>query len=89
MVRPGAEERAYDVTVAEWLYLNLVVTQPGPCPVCGDRDRPGDPLEPTGIIGGRYWLHAGCVKTWCRAQKAQAALALGAMGIKGPADGAP
>ena len=82
--RPAADARAYDSCVAQWLCFNLVVTQPGPCPMCGDLDRPNDSLQPIGFIGGRYWLHNGCVKAWCTARRAEAVATLAAMGIGKP-----
>jgi hypothetical protein len=80
--RPAAEARAYDSCVAQWLCFKLVITQPGPCPICGDLDRPNDPLKPIGIIGGQYWLHDGCVKAWFIARRAEAMADLAAMGIE-------
>ena len=82
--RSAAEARAFDCCVAEWLYCTSVITQPGPCPICGDADRPNDPLLAIGFIGGRYWLHKGCVKAWCTARRAEAVAALAAMGIRSP-----
>jgi len=79
--RPVAEARAYDSCVAQWLYFKLEITHPGPCPICGDLDRPNDPLLAIGFIGGRYWLHKGCVKAWCVARKAEAIAAIDGMGI--------
>ncbi len=83
--RPAAEARARVNCVAQWLYLKLEVTQPGPCPICGEQDLPNDPLLAIGMIGGRYWLHIGCVKAWCIARRAEAIAALASMGIAGPA----
>jgi hypothetical protein len=80
--RPAAETRAYDSCVAQWLCFELVITQPGPCPICTDPDRPNDALQAIGFIGGRYWLHNGCVKTWCVARRAEAIADLAAMGIE-------
>jgi hypothetical protein len=82
--RPAAEVRAFDCCVAEWLYRTAVISAPGPCPICDDADRPNDPLLPIGIVGGRVWLHIGCVKAWCTARKAEAVAALASMGIKSP-----
>jgi hypothetical protein len=79
--RPAAEARARASCVAQLLYFKLVITQPGPCPICGDEDRPNDPLLAIGIIGGRYWLHKGCVNAWCTARRAEAVADLAAMGI--------
>ena len=87
--RPAAEARAYDSCVAQWLCFKLVITQPGPCPICGDVDRPNDPLKPIGFIGGRYWLHQGCVKAWCIARRAEAIAELAAMGISSPEGTSP
>ena len=87
--RPAAEARAFDCCVAEWLYRTAVISAPGPCPICGDTDRPNDPLLAIGIIGGRYWLHLGCVKAWCTARKAEAVAALAAMGIRSPEGSSP
>ena len=81
--RPAAEARAYDSCVAQWLCFELVITQPGPCPICGDPDRPNDTLQAIGFIGGRYWLHNGCVKAWCIARRAEAVAAIDAMGFTG------
>jgi hypothetical protein len=82
--RPEAESRAYDTCIAEWLYRTALVSEPGPCPICGDADRPNDMLLAVGIVGGRTWLHIGCVKAWCAGRQAEAVAALAAMGIKGP-----
>jgi hypothetical protein len=82
--RLAAEARAHDCCVAEWLYRTAVITAPGPCPICDDADRPNDPLLPIGIVGGRVWLHIGCVKAWCTARKAEAVVALASMGIRRP-----
>jgi hypothetical protein len=79
-----AERRAFDSCTAEWLWRTAVVSAPGPCPICGDADRANDPLLAIGIIGGRAWLHIGCVKVWCSARKAEAVSALAAMGIANP-----
>ena len=48
--RPAAEARAFDCCVAEWLYRTAVISAPGPCPICGDADRPNDPLLAIGIV---------------------------------------
>ena len=84
LARPTAEARAFDSCLAQWLYLKLEVTQPGPCPICGEQDLPNDPLLAIGMIGGRYWLHIGCVKAWCIARRAEAIAALSSMGIRSP-----
>ena len=81
LVRPAAEARAFNSCVAQWLFFKLVITQPGACPICGDPDRPNDPLLAIGMIGGRYWLHNGCVNAWCTARKAEAFADLAAIGI--------
>ena len=88
LARPAAEKRAFDNCAAQWLYFKLEITQPGPCPICGDLDRPNDPLLAIGIIGGRYWLHIGCVKAWGTACRAEAVADLAAMGIEARLDGA-
>ena len=82
--RPAAEARAYDSCCHQWLYIKLEITHPGPCPICGDLDQPNDPLLAIGFIGGRYWLHKGCVTAWCIARKAEAIAATDGMGITGP-----
>ena len=82
--RPAAKARAYGSSVAEWLWCTSVVSAPGPCPICGDADRPNDPLLAYGFIGGRYWLHKGCATTWCSSRTAEAGGALGSMGISPP-----
>jgi hypothetical protein len=79
--RAEADARAFRSCVAEWLWRTAVVSAPGPCPVCGDADRPNDPLLAIGIIGGRAWLHNGCAKAWCAGRKAEAVAALSAMNI--------
>jgi len=84
---PAAEARALDECVAEWLWRTSNVSPSGPCPICGDVDRPNDPLLAIGIIGGRTWLHIGCVKAWCTARKAEAVSALASMGIGKPQGG--
>ena len=89
LARPAAEARAFDDAVAEWMLRNPVNSAPGTCPLCGEADRPSDPLEFIGIIGARTWLHIGCSTIWVKDRKAEAVAALAAMGIKGPADGAP
>jgi hypothetical protein len=82
--RSAAETRAFDCCVAEWLYRAAVITAPAPCPICDDADRPNDPLLPIGIVGGRAWLHIGCVKAWCAGRKAEAVAALASIGIRRP-----
>jgi hypothetical protein len=84
--RAEADARAFRSCVSEWLWHTAVVSPPGPCPICGDADRPNDPLLAIGIIGGRAWLHIGCAKAWCAARKAEAVAALASMGIRGPED---
>jgi hypothetical protein len=79
--RAEAESRAFRACIAEWLWRTAVVSPPGPCPVCGDADQPNGPLLAIGIIGGRTWLHKGCVKAWCAGRKAEAVAALSAMNI--------
>src|SRR5262245_50067704 len=82
--RAETDARAFRSCVAEWLWRTAVVSPPGPCPICGDADRPNDPLLAIGIIGGRTWLHIECAKTWCAARKAEADAALASMGIRRP-----
>ena len=81
--RPASEARAYDCCVAEWLVATRNYAT-WAMPLCGDPDRPNDQLLAIGIIGGRYWLHLGCVKAWCTARKAEAVAALAEMGIGRP-----
>ena len=86
--RAAAEARAFNCCIAEWLYRNAVISPPVPCPICGDADRPNDPLLAIGLAGaGRVWLHVACSTAWCTARKAEAVAALAAMGIRGLASG--
>jgi hypothetical protein len=82
--RAEAEERAYGCCITEWLSRTAVISAPGPCPVCGGSDGPSDPLLAIGIVGGRTWLHLGCVKVWCCIRRAKAVAAFDAMGIRSP-----
>jgi hypothetical protein len=61
-----------------------VTSPPGPCPICGEADRPNDGLLPVGLGGGKVWLHRGCATAWCAARKAEALAALASMGIRAP-----
>jgi hypothetical protein len=85
--RPRAEKRAFDCCVAEWLDRNLASSDAkDSCPMCGDGDRPGDDLLPTGIGTGLglTWLHRDCVPAWRSARMDAAVEALRVMGITGP-----
>jgi hypothetical protein len=84
LVGTAVEARAYDSCVAQWLCFKLVITQPGPCPICGEQDLPNDLLQAIGLIGGRYWLHKKCVKAWCTARRAEAVAGLASMGTRSP-----
>jgi hypothetical protein len=82
--RPEAEALALACCTSEWLHRHAVTSPPGPCPICGDADRPNDPLLPVGIAGaGEVWLHIGCSTAWRTAREAEAVAALAAMGITG------
>jgi hypothetical protein len=82
--RAVAEALAFDCCTSEWLYRHAVTSPPGPCPICGDADRPNDGLLPVSLGGGQVWLHRGCSPRWRAARMAEAVAALALLGIRGP-----
>ena len=84
--RPGAEARAFECCVVEWLNRNFERSPPGCCRACGGGDYAHDALLPHGIEPtGHVWLHSGCWPAWHAGRRAEAVAALKAMGITPPA----
>lgn len=80
--RVQAEALAFACCVVEWLNRNPERSPSGHCRACGARDRPDDPLLPSGTEPtGHAWLHGRCWPAWYEARKAKAVSALAAMGI--------
>jgi len=81
--RAEAEAQAFARCVVEWLNRNPASSPPGCCLGCGDRDHHHDPLLPYGIEPtGHAWLHSRCWYAWHSRRKAEATVALLAMGIR-------
>jgi hypothetical protein len=85
--RVEAEARAFACCVAEWLNRNPARSPPGRCFGCGGYEFSHDRLLPVGIgSAGEVWLHSGCSSAWYAGRKAEAVIALAAMGISAPAN---
>jgi hypothetical protein len=81
----GAEARAFDCCVVEWLNRNPVRSPPGRCLGCGQAENSDDPLLPFGIeSSGHAWLHSRCWPAWHKSRKTEAVVKLVKMGIFGP-----
>ena len=82
--RREAEKRAVDVCIGEWLSRHPAFSDADDgCPICGDVDRPNDPLLLIGLAGaGQVWLHRDCVPAWRSARIAAAVAALSSMNIQ-------
>jgi len=80
--RHRAEALAFETCVVEWLDRNHAATEPGRCAHCGGDGRGHDQLLSYGTNeSGHAWLHGGCWSAWFGARKAEAVVALAAMGI--------
>ena len=78
-----AEARAFDCCVVEWLNRNPVQSPPGRCLSCGQAEHSHDPLLPFGTeSSGHAWLHSRCWTSWHAGRRADAVIALKAMGIE-------
>jgi hypothetical protein len=85
--RTEAEARAFDCCLGDWLTRNPMYSVPSCCFRCGAGGRLHDSLLPVGIGGtGRVWLHSRCRPAWYAGRKAEAIVALAAMGTAAPAD---
>ena len=85
MPRRQAEKHAVEHCISEWLYQHPMASDADDgCPVCGDTDRPNDPLLAIGLGGGQVWAHRECAPAWRAGRIAEAVTALAAMGITGP-----
>jgi hypothetical protein len=83
--RPEAKARAFDWCLSEWLNHNPAHSPPGRCFACGGDEAAHNPLLPVGIGSrGGVWLHLGCCSAWYAVRKAEAVIALAAMGIRAP-----
>ena len=88
--RPEAEVLAFEFCLGEWLSQNTVYSPTDHCHQCAGTDEPNGSPVPVGLAGtGEVWLHTRCVAAWCTSRKADALLALAAMGITGPKDVSP
>lgn len=79
--RQGAEMRAFDCCVVEWLNLNPARSPSGRCLGCGGSEHAHDKLLPSTEPTGHAWLHSRCWPAWHAVRKAEAIAALAAMGI--------
>ncbi len=85
--REQAEAQAFKCCVAEWMNRNPQTSLPDRCLGCGCNETDVDPLLPFSCgTHGHSWLHARCWEGWFESRKAEAVLALVAMGIKKPAN---
>lgn len=86
--RPGAEARAFECCVVEWLKRTFERSSTGHCVACGGGDRTHEMLLPHGIEPtGHAWLHSRCWPAWHAGRKAEAVVALKAMGIQDRSEG--
>jgi hypothetical protein len=80
--RARAEGRALEWCLAEWLIRNPAYSSPDGCFGCDVGEHPHDRLLPVGIGGtGQVWLHSRCQPVWYAGRRAEAIVALAAMGI--------
>jgi hypothetical protein len=85
--RARAEGRALEWCLAEWLIRNPAFSSPDGCFGCGGGEHPHNRLLPVGIGGtGQVWLHSRCQPVWYAGRRAEAIVALAAMGIAASAD---
>lgn len=83
LVRPEAEALAFECCVVEWLNRTFERSPPGSCLACGGADSAHDALLPHGVDPpGHVWLHSRCWHSWHAGRRADAAIALKAMGIE-------
>jgi hypothetical protein len=81
--RPDAETLAFKCCVVEWLNRNFERSPPGRCLACGGGDSAHDALLPHGVEPtGHVWLHSRCWPAWHAGRRADAVIALKAMGIE-------
>jgi hypothetical protein len=81
--REQAEAQAYTCWIVKWLEFNSESFPPGRCLSCGGPAQSCNPLLPYGVGRiSRACLHYRCWAAWHRARRAQAAAALGEIGIK-------
>jgi hypothetical protein len=79
-----AESSALAYCVGEWLNQHPAPSAPGRCAWCGKVERQGAVVLPFGTEPGTHaWLHGECWSNWHQARRAEAIVALGAMGIVG------
>ena len=84
--REQAEAIAFESCVVEWLNRHTCRTDPGCCAACGEPDQEGHAVVPFGTeTHGHTWLHPQCWQGWYEARKAEAIIALAAMGIENTA----
>ena len=80
--RPEAETLAFECCVTEWLNRNLEHSPPEVCVACGGADTAHDALSPFGIEPiSHAWLHSRCWPSWYAGRRADAIIALRAIGI--------
>ena len=85
--RTQAEVRAFACCIAEWLNRNPAYSPAGTCFGCGSHEASNHPLLAFGIgNAGCVWLHSRCQPVWYAGRRAEAIVALAAMGIAGSAE---
>ena len=82
--RDQAEAHAFACCVVEWLNRNPERAPAGACLGCGGGELAHDKLLPFGTESTAAWLHSCCWPAWHAARKAEAVVALAAMGIDLP-----
>ncbi len=87
--RAGAERRAFESCVIEWLWRHPPsASEPERCAHCGqplgEPGRNGVPFL-TGD-GGHVWLHDGCHGDWTAQRRAEAVAALAILGLQPPTE---
>src|SRR5262249_40613492 len=74
--------RTLEARAIEWLNQHPVPSQSGRCAWCGRLESRGAVVLPFGTEPGTHtWLHAHCWPAWHQSRRAEAAMALGKMGI--------
>lgn len=81
--RPEAEALAFECCVVEWLNRTFERSPAESCLACGGGDSAHDALLPHGVdLTGHVWLHSRCWPSWHAGRRADAVIALKAMGIE-------
>jgi len=81
--RSEAEALAFECSVVEWLNRTFERSPAESCLACGGGDSAHDALLPHGVDPtGHVWLHSRCWPSWHAGRRADAVIALKAMGIE-------